>query len=215
MDGGRILRIFTIHSPSHQKYFDMFSESLKGHEIISKVTQQICEPDYNSKDYREYFYLKTLYVFEQLILEKEPFIISDVDIIFFKEFNIELKDNDFIAQYEKHVFGFPTICAGFMCIKPNEKTRKMFAWVIKNLHRFNHDQEAINHYIYTHPFSIKWSTLPKTFYQINYDNGNKTWDGEYVKLRVYDPVLFHYHWTIGDKNRMGLLSMVKKSLNTE
>ena len=206
------MKIYTIHSPSHQKYFDLFKGSLNGrHEIISREVEQISSPDYGAGDIINIYRLMVLYILEALYKETEPFLFMGVDIYFFKDFDIDLGDKDMLVTYEKHVYGLPTICTGVMCLRPNKRTRKMFLWILKHFDKLRDDQRGVNIYLYTHPFSIKWGLLPKEYYSINYDNGNKIWNGEQIKLSV-DPILLHYHWTLGDENRMKLLKMVKEQV---
>ena len=100
------------------------------------------------------------------------------------------------------------ICAGFIYMKPNEKVKKMFRWILDNLEKYGNDERAINRYLYTH--RIKWATLPKTYYSINFDNWNKLWHGEDVKIRVKNPFMAHINWAIGLKNRLNLLKMIKR-----
>ena len=191
----------------------MFQESFNKlnskHTLVSRVVEQISEPDFDAKDVYKFYRLMVLYILEILYTETEPFIFMGVDIYFFKDFDIDMGDNDMLVTYEKHIFGLPTICTGVTCLKPNKRTRKMFLWILKYFDIFKADQTGVNAYLYTHPFSIKWKLLPKRFYSINYDNGNKVWDGEDIKVTVKDINLFHYHWTLGDANRLKLLEMVK------
>lgn len=210
------MKIFTVHSPSHQHYFDMFKSSFEKinskHTLSSRVVKQISNPDFNSKDVYKFYRLMTLFILEILYTETEPFIFMGVDIYFFRDFEIEMGNNDMLVTYEKDVFGLPTICTGVTCLKPNKANRKMFLWILKYFDIFKADQTGVNAYLYTHPFSLKWKLLSKEFYSINYDNGNKVWNGEDVKVTIKNPYLFHYHWTLGDTNRLKLLEMVRAQI---
>ena len=212
------MKIFTIHSPSHEIYFRNMFESLRlvgsKHTLHSKIVRQVCDPNFGSSDVKRFYFLKVIYILELLYQEDEPFIFSDVDCYFFKDFHLDLgRYYDFFAQYEKQIYGRHTVCSGFMLLKPNNKTRKMFTWILKNLHRFNGDQEALNAYLFLHPFTMKYKMLPKTFYSINFDNGDKVWNGEHVDVTIEDMIMIHLHWTIGEENRTKLLEMVKEQVN--
>ena len=210
------MKIFTIHSESHQELFNIMKESLeancKDYELISKVVPQVSKTvDYGKGDSLNFKHLKVLHILELLYTEKEPFIFADVDIYFFRDFAKDLEgrlgDNDFIAQFEKYQFGFNTVCSGFMYMQPNEKMKKAYKWILYNLHRFKGDQVTLNRYLLTH--RLKYKSLPKEYYSINYDNGNKVWNGEDIKVSVENPFLIHLHWTLGMDNRIKLLEMVK------
>ena len=212
------MKIYTIHSPSHQEYFDLFKSSLeicKDYELIIKHTPQISETGYySSSDFALAVKAKVEYILEILEQETEPFVFSDVDIYVFDDFINDLKERlgsyDFIVQYEKTLFGFlKTVCSGLIYMKPNKEVRKMYEWILKNMERLGDDQNAMNRYKLFH--KVNYGILPKKYYSINYDNGNKMWNGESVKISV-NPVLFHYHWTIGYENKMKLLEMVKKQV---
>lgn len=210
------MNIYTIHTPSHSKWFEIMEASLqascKDYKLISRTTKQVCSPDWGSNDIVNFYYLKALYILEALYTESEPFLYCDVDIYFFRNFIPHLKKQlgkrDAVAQYEKQTFWlFPTICSGFIYMKPNGQMKKLYKKALSKLHKIKSEQKALNRYI--HPF-VNVGFLPKTYYQINYDNGNKVWDGEEVDITVKNPYLFHYHWTIGDSNRIKLLDYVKQ-----
>jgi len=208
------MNIYTIHSESHQILFELLQNSLN-HPINSRIIGQISKnTDYGSDEVKKFYFIKILYILEILTKETKPFLFLDTDIYVFRDFikDIEkrLSDNDILAQYEKKQFGLDTICTGIMLIRPNERTKKAFLWVLKNLHRFVSDQSALNFYLKTH--RIKCAILPKEYYSINYDNGDKVWNGEAVEVTVRNPFLIHLHWTLGMDNRLKLLAMVKNKI---
>ena len=210
------MNIYTIYSPSHAHWFKIFKTSLsncKDCTLYSRTAPQVCKSgNYGSSDAINFYYLKVLHILEILHTETEPFVYADVDVYFFRDFvddlESRLKDNDMVIQYEKKVFGFKTGCNGFAYMRPNKKMKDAYAWVLKNLHRFKGDQQALNAYIYTH--RIKMDYLPKTYYSINYDNGDTVWDGEDVDITVKDPFLAHVHWAVG--NKLKLLEMIKEKI---
>ena len=215
------MKIYTIHSESHNYLFDIMKDSLtvcRDYELISKTTKQVSKTgNYDADDIRNFWYLKVLYILEILHTETEPFLFSDVDMCFFRDFTqdleVRLMFNDIVMQFEKMTFGlFPTGCAGFMYMKPNKKMKDAFIWVLKNLHKYPSDQQALNAYLYRSWVEVAF--LPKTYYSINYDNNDKVWNGEDVNVTIKNPYLVHLHWTIGKENRLKLLNLVKKCLNT-
>jgi len=213
------MKIYTIHSESHQVWNNVLQESLlmncqEEHHLVNRVTKQVSKTgDYGTDDIINFWYLKTIYILEALFTETEPFLYTDTDVYFFRDFQKDLeerlKGNDIAIQYEKHLFGFfRMVCAGFMYIQPNDRTRNMFIWILRKMRRFGNDQAALNRYIYTG--SIRVATLPKTYYSINYDNGDKVWEGEPVNITVENPFMAHIHWAIGLDRRLKLLDMIKK-----
>jgi len=112
-----------------------------------------------------------------------------------------LGEKDFIGQLDKYLFkAIPMICTGIMYIRPSDKVKKMFEWMLKNIDKYGNDQKALNHYILSK--RIKWGVLPKTYYSINYDNGNKVWDGGELKVKKRDYKMVHLNWCIGNKLKL-------------
>ena len=123
-----------------------------------------------------------------------------------KDLKKRIEGRDLVAQLDKRICGYPMICTGIMCIRPSDKTKRMFEWMLKHIERFGNDQKAINHYLLYG--RIKWTTLPKTYYSINYDNGNKVWDGRDLKLKTRPYYAFHLNWTIGIENKLRLWELL-------
>ena len=163
------MKIYTIYSESHNYLFEIIKESMVNCNctLYSKKSPQVCKSgNYGSSDAINFYYLKVLYILELLHTETEPFVFADVDMYFFREFTDDLKsrlkDYDMLIQFEKKVLGLKaSSCNGFMYLRPNREMQKAFHWVLKNLHRFKGDQQALNGYFYTH--QTKWDMLPKTY----------------------------------------------------
>ena len=214
------MKIYSIHSATHGELFNLMKHSLMesgmNYELNNKITKQVSETgEYGADDIINFWYLKVLYILELLFLETEPFLYTDTDVYFLRDceadLNKHLEGKDIAIQYEKHLFGlFPMVCAGFMYMRPNDRTRKMFIWILKNMKRFGNDQAALNRYIYTHRIDL--AILPKEYYSINYDTHNKRWEGQEVKVTVKNPFLIHLHWTIGNENRVNLLNYISEQL---
>ena len=202
------MNIYTIYSESHVKLFEKFRDSLLGLglPVFSRDAPQLCSGDYGSEGSTDFWKLNIEYFLDICILEKNPFLYVDCDVMFIKDPTKDLekriKGRDLVAQLDKRICGYPMICTGIMCIRPSDKTKRMFEWMLKHIERFGNDQKAINHYLLYG--RIKWATLPKTYYSINYDNGNKVWDGRDLKFGVRDYYAFHLNWTIGTENKIRL-----------
>ena len=78
-----------------------------------------------------------------------------------------IKDNDILFQHEDPKVEFKTINTGFMVIKCNEKTFKLFDECSKfNADKYKFfDQSIIQDYIYLiNTNCVKWDVLPLEFY---------------------------------------------------
>jgi len=152
--------------------------------------------------------------FLELCEKGEPFLYLDCDVMVLQDptqdlVNLQSINNfDLLAQLDKRVLGFPQICTGIMYIQPTARVFSMFRWALKNLDKYKNDQKAINRFLITQ--GINWNYLPKTYYSINYDNGNKVWDGGKLKIKKRDYKMFHLNWTIGIKNKLGLWKRIKE-----
>jgi len=204
------MNIHTIYSESHEGLYEKFKDSLDGRwfSLRARQSSQVCESgEYGSKDAIQFWKEKTKYILEILDRESRPFLYSDVDVHIVKDFTKDLKlgQKDIVFQLDKYLWGIrPTICAGFMYMKPNNSVKQMFEWVLKNLEKYGDDQKAINRYLIWR--KIKWGVLPKTYYSIGFDNGGKIWNGEEVKIKNRDYYIIHLNYTTGIKNKLELLN---------
>jgi len=211
------MKIFTIYSQSHKVWYEIMRTSLwancKGFELNSRLAPQVCKTgEYGSDDIIKFWRLKIEYILELLGREKEPFLYSDCDIYFFRDFKSDLenrlKGKDIVCQFEKKRFGFKMVCAGFILMRPNDKAKEMFRWILENMKKYGNDQAALNRYLLKR--KVSYGILPKTYYSINFDNKNKVWTGQDVKIRVKNPFMAHIHWAIGTETRLKLLKRIKE-----
>ncbi len=211
------MKIFTIYSPSHKIWYEILRTSLlsncnNGYELSAKSVPQICKSgEYGSDDVTKFWYKKIKYIIELLDKETEPFLYSDCDVYFFRDFKDDLEKSligkDIVCQFEKKFFFFSMVCCGFMYMRPNDRVKRMFHWIYHNLEKYGDDQKALNRYKLKRKVSM--GILPKTYYSINYDNGNIVWNGEDVKITIKNPFMVHIHWAIGLKTRLELLSKIR------
>jgi len=208
------MNIYTIYSKSHEELFETFQTKLGELGLYTKFHRapQLCSGDYGSEGSTDFWKLNIEYFLDICDREKNPFLYVDCDVMFIKDPTKDLekriKGRDLVAQLDKRICGYPMICTGIMCIRPSDKTKRMFEWMLKHIERFGNDQKAINHYLLYG--RIKWTTLPKTYYSINYDNGNKVWDGGELTIKKRDYMAFHLNWTIGIKNKLYLLNQIRR-----
>jgi len=195
--------IYTIYSPSHVGLYGEFTKNLNklGLNWSSKKVPQIGTGDYPGST--EFWKLNIEYFLELCEENSSPFLYLDCDVMVLQDPMEDLQNRlgkkDFIAQLDKWVFGFPQICTGIMYIRPSDKVKRMFEWMLKNIK--DNDQKAMNTYLLRYPYKIRWGYLPKTYYSINYDNGNKVWSGN-LKIKKRDYKMVHLNWCIGNKLKL-------------
>ena len=211
--GKREMKVYTIYSESHAKLFEIFKSHLGDWaDLEARKAPQLCSGDYGSEGSVDFWKLNIEYFLEICEIETEPFIYADCDVMFVKKPDLRINGKDLVAQLDKRICGYPMICTGIMCIRPSDKIKRMFEWMLKHIERFGNDQKAINHYLLYG--RIKWATLPKTYYSINYDNGNKVWDGKSeLIIKPRDYMAFHLNWTIGTENKLKLWSEIEKRIS--
>ena len=215
------MNIYTIYSESHAELFDEFRNNLwEDAVLLTKRAPQLCSGNYGSEGSTDFWKLSIDYFIEICEQETEPFLYADCDVMFMKDPTKDLEKRiegrDLVAQLDKRICGFPQICTGIMCIRPTWAVKEMLYYIRdprKNrlgyhsqspIVKYGNDQKAINKYLTYHPFKVRWDVLPKTYYSINYDNGNKVWDGRGLKLKTRPYYAFHLNWTIGIENKIRL-----------
>lgn len=198
------MNIYTIYSESHVKLFEQFKKSLEKtggwYRLIARQA-----PQYGSGDYpgsAEFWKLNIEYFLEICEKEKEPFLYLDCDVMVLKDPTEDLvlgMYEDILAQLDKRLFGiYPQLCTGIMYIYPSDKIKRMFEWMLRNIEKYKNDQKALNRYL-LFDTSIIWRALPKTYYSINFDNGDKVWDGGELKFKKRDYKMIHLNWCVGNK----------------
>ena len=213
------MNIYTIHSYSHSKLFDLFQKQLKKtgswYRLIAKETEQFGDGNYPGTV--DFWRLNIEYFLEICEKEKYPFLYLDCDVMVLRDPTAELEyvlgTRDFVAQFDKYFCKIkPMVCTGIMYINPTDNTKRMFEWMLKRIEHYGYDQKALNYYL-LYSRKIKWGTLPRTYYSINFDNGNKVWDGKsdlQVKKRDYNMV--HLNWTIGTNNKLKLWKEIERRI---
>lgn len=144
----------------------------------------------------------------------EPFIFSDIDIIFYKPcipiiVNL-IKNYDVLFLRELYDGIHPpqggNINFGFNIIKANEKTYKFFCDVLDEVVKTNGwEQKIINQFLYNkNNYNLKWNLLPPTFLSksVGLNNLNK------------DTILFHANCLVNVNEKFGLINYVNKIYQT-
>lgn len=220
------MKVYTIYSESHAKLFEIFKSHLGDWaDLEARKAPQLCSGDYGSEGSIDFWKLNLEYFIEICGKETEPFLYLDCDVIVLKDPTKDLeeriKGKDLVAQLDKRICGFPQICTGIMYIRPTWAIKEMLYYIRRPRKKFGHhsqspivyygnDQKALNRYLLYHPGKVKWDVLPKTYYSINYDNGNKVWNGSELKIKDRDYYMYHLNWTIGTENKLRLLNKLER-----
>lgn len=149
---------------------------------------------YGTTDFNKFMYAKMDTIRKEL--KKYPYVIySDSDVVFKKDFlkseNL-FKNLDFLAMKDFSADSpqKTSICAGFMIIKSNIKTKYLFN--PKDIQKKNfsvHDQEVIN--------------SKKHRFNYDYLDENKFSNGSYF-CKYYselDPSVVHFNYIVGNKKK--------------
>ena len=204
------MKVYTIYSDSHAKLFEIFKSHLGDWaDLEAMKAPQFCNGDYHSEGSANFYKLKCAYFIEICETEKE-FLYLDCDVICTGDPTEDLKeligDKDLIAQADKKLFGLlPMMCGGIFYVRVNNRTKKMFRWMLDNFHC--DDQKTMNRYLFKN--KVKWDFHPRTYWSLNFDNGNKVWDGGELKIKDRDYKMFHLNWAIGE-NKFKLLRRINE-----
>ncbi len=138
-------------------------------------------------------------IIHQELLKENPIVYIDGDITIKKNISEYLynfsKESDIIFQNDLRPSkpDLINVCAGFMYIKPNQKTRDFFKTDKKLQRKFNryktHDQTYIN----KNKNKFKYKMLPLE----DFPNGAHY----YKHNKDLDPYLIHFNYVIGEKKQ--------------
>lgn len=212
------MKVYTIYSDSHKPLFELFKAHLGDWaDLHAHKAPQLCSGDYGSENSVAFWEYNLEYFIDICVSNTEPFLYLDCDVICLKDPTKDLESrlgtNDLLAQKDKF---YSPICTGIMYIRPTWAIKSMLYYIRsprKNrlgyhsqspIHKYGNDQKAINKYLLYHPSKVKWDVLPETYYSINFDNGNKVWNGGELKVKKRDYSMIHLNWTIGIENKLKL-----------
>jgi hypothetical protein len=140
------------------------------------------------------------------LLENDYVIFTDGDIIF--EFNniidylkTQIGDNDLLIQNDRMLdTDHSNLCTGFMFIKSNEKTKRLFN--PDNITNFENNSKWDDQaYINSVKSQLKYKLLPLVLFP----NGAYYYKFHF-KIR---PMMIHFNWVIGDQKRAKMIKHKK------
>ena len=203
------MKVYTFFSESHRELFDIFQSNFpydEDTELNVKFFPQECkEGSYMADGWLSTMQRKVEYVLQSLkeTPDGEWFVHADCDIVLFDGWRDILKRHkssvDMIIQNDHTM-----LCAGFFFCKANVQTRLLWGRVHRDLHKFEHDQVAMNHFIKWTP-ELKVGVLPNDYFTYGYF-GKDNWNGqEFTIPDAKNLKMFHANWTKGVDNKVKLL----------
>jgi len=223
------MKIYTLYSESHKILFEnWFEKSLKetnkNYELETLVTPQVCKSgNYMDDGWLETMIHKNEFIVNSLNNSKNNEIIlhCDVDVQFFKDIESNLNKSlfdtcDIFCQAD----GPYSACYGVMFLKNTENVKNLFNEILniiktvdKNNISNDNDQNIFNK-IY-HQFGVKVGLLDHRYYSVWRDTGGYVWEPRHgLKTQIpSDLILHHANYTVGIKNKIELMSLIKNNQN--
>lgn len=210
------MKIITFYSDSHYNiYNDYFLPSYKNYlsqnKLITKKINQISPTgEYESEGFDNVMVEKINFIIENIdINEKTELVYADCDVQFFKNFSVEMGDNDILFQDD-----FNAYCAGFFIAKQTQKVLDFFVDVkekfIKEKNGKIHDQNIINMMFNEGYNKIKKDFLPNdNFWTVAFSTQGQQWYGQDIEVPK-NIVMHHANFTVGIQNKINLLNLVKQ-----
>lgn len=210
------IKLYALYTPSHKILVDKyFLPSIKDNfEIILDEFKQLCPTGkFNSEGWNTTMLDKVDVIINAIKANKNKiFIFSDVDIIFIKPIENEIKK--WMQKYEfviqKSSEKLSNCCTGFFAMIGNNKNLNL--WInIKNFMLKNpklSEEDVLNLFIKQGKLKdIKWSHLSK-----EYNTGGmftaSRWNPGQELILPENIVLHHANWTVGIENKIKQLEYV-------
>jgi hypothetical protein len=201
-------RIYACYSDSHRPLLEKhFLPSVpSGFDLVLRRVPQECSSGvYLNEGWGRAMAAKTMMILDALKIEKQTFVVSDVDVRFYsfkpedvRTFDIECYA-DVLFQNDEGMS-----CPGFMLVHPGQLTEQLFRLVLDNIPRYNSEQAALNYHALPEMkanTSIRCDLLPKDRF---WTKGNSNKITPPPTLAVH-----HANWCSGIANKLLLLSNVR------
>ena len=210
--------LYIIYSHSHKTlYHSYFLPSLKDNfELHVHTTEQSCaSAEFKADGWKETMEQKVTMIINGIQEQWGTYMIySDVDIQFFDSIEDEIKS--LLEQYDLVIQKDNpkgSVCAGFFACRCNEKTLQLWQDVLttmQNNKKYKGDQAALNYCLRTcnNPYNLAWTHLPATYFGAGTFSGTQWKEGQPLHVPE-NPKMHHANWTIGIKNKIAQLNLVK------
>lgn len=215
------MKIYTFYTDSHKRLLDMCLSSLdmvgEKNIVIREFPQFSPTGAFHSQGWTQTMLRKLEYVLYS-ILERELFLHSDCDIVFYKSFS-ELLRQHMVSNQLDLLFqsdGPEEHCLGFFACKPSLMTYKLFASARSLMLSgyCKNDQKAVNLLLRSRPFrELRVGVIGPEAYSIWRQTGLKVWTPD-MEVRDLDVPIFMHHgnFTVGVDNKLDLLRRVYERL---
>jgi hypothetical protein len=238
------MRFCATYSDSHRRFLDEFFLKTFPFEfdvslLLERMPQKCANSGWLFSDgWRDQMIEKQRFINKHLNSTPDPTVVfCDVDIAFYGDIHDDLQiclgDNDiaFLKDHNSDRFGRN---GGFIVVRSNEKTKKLFATVLSKLQKLSKEkgpstgfdtseQHMINSTLDSMP-EIKWTFLPPRYYTHGlYIEGIKKFDEEKQnglwweqkdkeeRENVFIPddiKIHHANWASGVERKLDLLGFI-------
>jgi len=150
--------------------------------------------------------------------EGELFVMSDVDVRFYRPFAAELRAlaHGLDALFQDNRPGDPptpaSLCTGFVAVRATAAARRFFRRARDIVERFDRpgvgDQRACIRALADDPLALRWALLPGRYW-VPYRHGPRWQPGTPLDPPA-DLVLHHANWTIGNERKRVQLAEVER-----
>jgi hypothetical protein len=211
------MKVYTFFTDSHRELLKIFQDNFpfsENTELNIKWFPQECKTgSFMSDGWTTTMKRKVEYILQSLkeTPEGEWFVHSDCDIVLFDGWTDILerhKDNVDMMIQNDH----PLLCAGFFFCKSNVNTKLLWGRVLRDLHKFEHDQVAMNFFISQMP-ELKVGVLPDSYFTYGaFKKG--VWSGEdFVVPDASNLKMYHANWAEGVQNKKNLIENIIRQKN--
>ncbi|MGA7740433.1 MAG: putative nucleotide-diphospho-sugar transferase [Polyangia bacterium] len=224
-----VMKVYACYSPSHLPLLEQhFKPSLPPDlEPVYRELPQEGSGTYGTREFNLATKRKFEFVLDAIKEATEPFLFSDVDVRFYGvqagDLLRHLQGRDVVFQAQGGppaldwgVLSIAPVCAGFFVVAPSQAATKFFEKVLKKVGDSCRDQEAVNLVLTLEEASVKWGTLPASYYTVaRREDGwlpvlRENWD-PVTPIWMPEIVLAHHaNWTVGIENKLRLLDEVKR-----
>lgn len=216
-------KLLTFYSETHKEmyenyFYPSFNKFLsKKYNLIENIIPQICRTgEFASHGFDEAMFKKIELIIENIdISDKNILVFSDCDIQFFSDLEFDLQSFDILFQEDYKGMK----CAGFFICKQTKKVLDFFNLVKEEFIKIKDgkidDQGIINRLLLKNEFGLNWQFLPTDkYWSVGNATEGKVWNGEKINI-PNNLIMHHANYTVGIKNKINLLNLIKNYYETK
>jgi hypothetical protein len=211
-------KLLTFYSESHIEIYDNYfypsydKYLSKKYKLIPCLISQICPSgEFASLGFDDVMFKKIELIIENIDLNDNNFLVfSDCDVQFFSELEFDIENYDILFQEDYKNYK----CAGFFICKQTQKILDFFSLVKNEFKKIKNgkidDQYVINQLLKESNINLNYKFLPSDkYWTVGNSTYGKVWDGQDITV-PNDLIMHHANFTIGIKNKINILNLVKK-----